>query len=185
MNERIGKYRILGRLCRGGMGTVFTAHDPSLDRLVAVKIISGETDVTEELRTRFYREAQACARLSHPNITLPRSAPPPKADPQEDIRKVLEDYKRAIESKDLTLFLLVRPVTGSEARKAEASFKQSRSQRVELIVQNIDVSGDQAEARGRRRDEFVSGQGQKFENETAFLFRLRRTEAGWVIADVK
>jgi hypothetical protein len=31
----------------------------------------------------------------------------------------------------------------------------------------------------------VSGQGQKFENETAFLFRLRRTEAGWVIADVK
>jgi eukaryotic-like serine/threonine-protein kinase len=50
------------------MGTVFTAHDPSLDRLVAVKIISGETEVTEELRTRFYREAQACARLSHPNI---------------------------------------------------------------------------------------------------------------------
>jgi hypothetical protein len=68
MIQCIGKYQILSRIGRGGMGSVFKAYDPSLDRAVALKIISSESDATEELRTRFFREAQACARLSHPNI---------------------------------------------------------------------------------------------------------------------
>src|SRR3990170_2270890 len=70
MIEKIGKYRILERIGRGGMGTVFKAHDPVLDRLVALKVISSEGEVTDELKTRFYREAQACARLNHPNIVV-------------------------------------------------------------------------------------------------------------------
>src|SRR5262245_19963222 len=52
------------------MGTVYKAHDPILDRQVALKVISGESDVTDELKARFYREAQACAKLSHPNIVV-------------------------------------------------------------------------------------------------------------------
>jgi hypothetical protein len=68
MTSTIGKYRVLERIARGGMGTVFKAHDPTLDRLVAIKVISGDTDISDELKARFYREAQACARLSHPNI---------------------------------------------------------------------------------------------------------------------
>src|SRR6267143_22903 len=68
MIEQIGKYRILERIGRGGMGSVFKAHDPVLDRLVALKVISAETEFTDELRARFLREAQACAKLSHPNI---------------------------------------------------------------------------------------------------------------------
>ena len=68
MPERIGKYQILERIGRGGMGTIFKAHDPVLDRPVAVKVISSEVEVTDELRARFFREAQACARMSHPNI---------------------------------------------------------------------------------------------------------------------
>jgi hypothetical protein len=68
MPEKIGKYEILGRIGRGGMGTIFRAHDPVLDRAVALKMISPDVEVTDELRTRFFREAQACARLSHPNI---------------------------------------------------------------------------------------------------------------------
>jgi serine/threonine-protein kinase len=47
---------------------VYKAHDPILDRTVALKVISNDVDVTDELRARFFREAQACARLSHPNI---------------------------------------------------------------------------------------------------------------------
>src|SRR3990172_7601473 len=70
MSEQIGKYRIVERIGRGGMGTVYKAHDPVLDRLVALKVISGEGEVTEELKARFYREAQACAKLSHPNIVV-------------------------------------------------------------------------------------------------------------------
>ena len=68
MPEKIGKYQIVERLGSGGMGTIYKAHDPVLDRLVALKMISTEIEITDELRARFFREAQACARLSHPNI---------------------------------------------------------------------------------------------------------------------
>ena len=68
MIQRLGKYRIIERIGRGGMGMVYKAHDPMLDRTVALKVISSDVDVTDELRARFFREAQACARLSHPNV---------------------------------------------------------------------------------------------------------------------
>src|SRR5262245_37294327 len=68
MIQRLGKYRIVERIGRGGMGTVYKAHDPMLDRAVALKVISHDIGVTDELRARFFREAQACARLSHPNV---------------------------------------------------------------------------------------------------------------------
>src|SRR5262245_34735068 len=68
--QKIGKYRIHDRIARGGMGTIFRAHDPVLERPVALKVISTEIEVTDELRGRFFREAQACARLSHPNIVI-------------------------------------------------------------------------------------------------------------------
>ena len=63
MPEKIGKYHVVERIGRGGMGMIFKAHDPILDRLVAIKLISSEIEVTDELRVRFYREAQACAKL--------------------------------------------------------------------------------------------------------------------------
>jgi hypothetical protein len=66
--RKIGKYELRERIGRGGMGTVFKAYDPELDRSVAIKIISDDIDITEEMRARFIREAQACAKLSHPNI---------------------------------------------------------------------------------------------------------------------
>jgi serine/threonine-protein kinase len=65
--DRIGKYRILGKIGEGGMGEVYRAHDPLLNRSVAVKTISrGAGDA--EFRQRFQREAQAVARLNHPNV---------------------------------------------------------------------------------------------------------------------
>jgi serine/threonine-protein kinase len=66
--SRIGKYQLHDRIGRGGMGTVYHARDPVLERDVALKVISSGGDVDDELKTRFFREAQACARLSHPNI---------------------------------------------------------------------------------------------------------------------
>jgi hypothetical protein len=68
MPEKVGKYEIVERIGRGGMGLVFKAHDAILDRYVALKVISTDADITDDLRSRFFREAQACARLSHPNI---------------------------------------------------------------------------------------------------------------------
>src|SRR3954466_6780328 len=68
MLEQIGKYKILEKIGQGAMGEVYKAHDPVLNRFVAVKTSSAELGADEQLRKRFEREAQSAARLNHPNI---------------------------------------------------------------------------------------------------------------------
>jgi tetratricopeptide (TPR) repeat protein len=63
----IGRYKIVNRLARGGMGALFLAHDPAIDRMVAIKVMRESVD-SPELRERFAREARAAGRLRHPNI---------------------------------------------------------------------------------------------------------------------
>src|ERR1700681_1018260 len=62
---RVGRYVDLTLLGRGGMGAVYRGRDPELDRQVAVKVM---LDATPDFVARFRREAQAIARLTHPNI---------------------------------------------------------------------------------------------------------------------
>ncbi|MCB9568017.1 MAG: serine/threonine protein kinase [Myxococcales bacterium] len=71
--QKIGRHLILGRLGEGGMGVVYAAYDPELDRRLAIKVIpirprraAGED--RETARARVLREAQAMARVSHPNV---------------------------------------------------------------------------------------------------------------------
>jgi serine/threonine protein kinase len=66
--QRIGKYNIQRLVARGGMGELYLAHDPDLDREVAIKVMSEEIMRDEQARARFYREARAAARLQHRNI---------------------------------------------------------------------------------------------------------------------
>jgi serine/threonine protein kinase len=61
-------YQIEALLGRGGMGAVYRARQPSLDRLVAIKVLPLEISADEEVAARFRREARALARLQHPNI---------------------------------------------------------------------------------------------------------------------
>jgi eukaryotic-like serine/threonine-protein kinase len=63
----IGKYQVTRRLAQGGMGTLYLARDPLLDRPVAIKVIRGDFD-DPVLRERFAQEAQSVSRLRHPNI---------------------------------------------------------------------------------------------------------------------
>ncbi len=65
---RIGRYRVLDRLGHGGMGVVWLGVDDELDRKVALKILRTELAPTEAGRTLLLREAQAIAKLSHPNV---------------------------------------------------------------------------------------------------------------------
>ncbi len=67
-HERIGKYRIVGELGRGTMGEVYRAHDPVLNRYVALKTLAPGAGPGSEALQRFQREAQAAALLNHPNI---------------------------------------------------------------------------------------------------------------------
>lgn len=62
------RYTILEHVGGGGMADVYRAHDKLLDRSVAVKVLRSQFTHDEEFVTRFRREAQAAARLSHPNI---------------------------------------------------------------------------------------------------------------------
>jgi len=65
--QKIGKYVVQDVLGKGGMGIVYKAYDPILDRIVAIKMmVSAGAD--DELRERFYREAQAIGTLRHPNV---------------------------------------------------------------------------------------------------------------------
>jgi serine/threonine-protein kinase len=63
-----GAYTIEGEIGRGGMGVVFAARDLALKRRVAIKVLPPELAFRQEIKTRFMREAQTAARLSHPHI---------------------------------------------------------------------------------------------------------------------
>ena len=65
--ERLGRYVVLREIGRGGMGVVWTAYDPKLDRKVAIKLLKRSAK-RRVLRARFVREARALARINHPNI---------------------------------------------------------------------------------------------------------------------
>jgi hypothetical protein len=67
-HARIGDFEILAELGRGGMGVVYRARQISLNRIVALKLLSGQLVQSERSIRRFTREAQAAARLHHTNI---------------------------------------------------------------------------------------------------------------------
>jgi len=72
--DNIGRYRIRGELGRGSMGVVYEAHDPTLDRTVALKAVQLHDSVDpseyQAFEERFLAEARAAARLSHPGIVV-------------------------------------------------------------------------------------------------------------------
>ena len=66
--KQIGPYEILGPLGKGGMGAVYKAMQPSLNRIVAIKVLPADFAKDPDSVARFHREAQTVAMLSHPNI---------------------------------------------------------------------------------------------------------------------
>lgn len=65
---RLGQYRILGVLGRGGMGVVYRAQDPHLGRQIALKVMNSRAAASHEARQRFLREARAAAAIAHDNV---------------------------------------------------------------------------------------------------------------------
>ena len=65
---KLGRYEILSQLGKGGMGEVYLAKDPKLDRRVALKVLPAELAVSRERMLRFVQEARAAAALNHPNV---------------------------------------------------------------------------------------------------------------------
>jgi serine/threonine protein kinase len=67
---QVGRYQLLARVGAGGMGTVYRAHDPQLNRVVAVKLpqFTGEPEQQAQRIERFQREARAAASVLHPHV---------------------------------------------------------------------------------------------------------------------
>ena len=65
---RLDPYTITAELGHGGMGVVYTAHDPRLDRQVAIKVLPPDLTRDDTTKRRFSQEAKAASALDHPNI---------------------------------------------------------------------------------------------------------------------
>jgi hypothetical protein len=97
------------------------------------------------------------------------------------IRRVIAEYGRAIEAKDLTLFRQVKPnLSADEAKRLEAAFKAIKSQQVGIAVESIQVSGAEAVVRVARQDVINGKPVQKVQQ----TFRLAQQGGGWVIQSI-
>ena len=68
--SRLGPYEIVSQLGQGGMGVVYHAHDPRLDRHVAIKLLPPDLTRDDTAKQRFLQEAKAASALDHPNICV-------------------------------------------------------------------------------------------------------------------
>jgi hypothetical protein len=143
--------------------------------------------------TNFRAAAELFAKVPPPQDPSPGQDPrpaqvprPPVQDPRAEIRALLNGYVRAVETKDLGLLRRVRSgLTEDELRRLRASFEITRSHKVDLRVYEIRVTGDEAEALGRREDVVVLNSGQRLSTETRFVYTLKRGTLGWVIHGIR
>jgi len=126
-----------------------------------------------------------------PEATSPAATPPaqtqaaPSVAESDDaaIRRVIQTYKRAIETKDIALFRSVRPnLTRAAETVLMNSFKQIESQQIDLRVENLRIDGRTASAQIVRRDTLITAGRRQVQNSTQTL-RFQKTDAGWFIAE--
>src|ERR1041385_5013154 len=68
VGDTLGPYKIVSPIGAGGMGEVWKARDPRLDRTIAIKILPSDKLADPERKRRFVQEAKAASALNHPNI---------------------------------------------------------------------------------------------------------------------
>jgi serine/threonine protein kinase len=112
-------------------------------------------------------------------------AGPTRADDEAAIRRLVNTYGRAIETKDLALFRSIKPnLSSDEERRLVEGFRAVSSQQVNLSVASVDLKGDTATVVLQRRDVFeVRGRRQTVESRQTLA--LNRSGSGWVITEIK
>jgi hypothetical protein len=130
------------------------------------------------------------APATAPAPTVPPSASKPTAptpsNPRAEVRATLDNYVRAVETKDIGLLRQVRPgLTDEEISRTRASNEIKRSQKVDLKVDEITINGDEAQAIGRREDVIILRDGQRLRQDLKFTYTLKRGSRGWVIQEAR
>ncbi len=115
---QLGEYVIEGKLGAGGMGQVYKARQPSLDRMIALKVLPRSVASNRESVERFYREAKSAACLVHPNIVQIYTVGEEKGVPYFAMEYVIgEDLERRMKREDA---LSIKEVVGVVASVAMA-----------------------------------------------------------------
>ncbi|MEM7204166.1 MAG: serine/threonine-protein kinase [Planctomycetota bacterium] len=104
---KIGRYQIYGELARGGIGVVWDARDPDLDRRVAVKVLRPDLHSNTDLLRRFVAEARVCGRLQHPGVV-------PVHEMGVDAEGRPFFAMKLVEGQTLAALLRARPELGAE-----------------------------------------------------------------------
>ncbi len=121
-NPKLGRYNVEKEIGKGAMGTVYQGRDPKINRVVAIKTLAlsqeFEADELEDVKERFFREAETAGRLNHPNIVTIYDA-----GEEHDLAYISMEY---LKGKDLTPYiksgnlLPLRTVLEMVANSAEA-----------------------------------------------------------------
>jgi len=106
----------------------------------------------------------------------------PSGSPDDTaIRKVIGDYGRAIQTKDVELFKSVKPnLTPDEEKRTRSAFESVKSQEVKITVLGVEVHGTEAVVKVSRRDTINGSLVSSFPQ----TFRLTRAKAGWAILEI-
>jgi hypothetical protein len=115
---------------------------------------------------------------------VPNTVPAPpalSATGEPAIRKVIADYGRAIEGKDIALFKAVKPnLTADEEKRLQESFKTIKSQQVAIVVDSVQIDGAAATVKVTRQDT-INGKSVKPIQQ---VFRLGQGAGGWAIQTI-
>jgi hypothetical protein len=123
--------------------------------------------------------------VTAPPITAPPHTPPPTPPPpvneEPAVRRVITDYKRALESKDLGLFKAIKPnISADDEKKLRDSFGNIRTWEVAIDIESVHMDGDRAVVKVSRRDT-VNGQRTQPQSQT---FTLVKGGGSWTIRDI-
>jgi len=100
---------------------------------------------------------------------------------QSAIKKILEEYVRAIETRDIALFKVVKPnLTLEEERRAKKAFENIRSQTIEMTIQSIEVRDAEATVKVSRRDTINTSVVSGFPQ----TFSMSKDKDGWSIREI-
>jgi tetratricopeptide (TPR) repeat protein len=122
--------------------------------------------------------AVAAQPIPTPAYVPPPSTPTPARSSEAEVRRVIEEYARAMQTRDLALYRALKPdLSADDEKRLREAFKNSRTESVGLTVEAVEIDGDKATVRATRQD-VIDGRPTKAVTQT---FRLVRVGPTWQI----